>query len=134
MTRRSPSTPGKTSDSRYQVLGTEIPRCMSLARRAPPCAVCAPATAQLLLPRTKASSSAADRADRHAEEREAPGAGSARAAAAAGFAFRRSTTSGPGSAGIGIGSPSIGASHSVPDGGEEVGERRRERVPHQAEE
>ena len=42
--------PGKTSDARYHVLGTARPRCMSLARIAPPCAVRAPATAQLLLP------------------------------------------------------------------------------------
>ena len=48
-------------DARYQMFGTPIARCMSLATRAPPVAVFAPSTAQLLLPRPAASSSSSTR-------------------------------------------------------------------------
>ena len=41
---------GHSSEARYQVFGTRIPRCMSLATSAPPSAVRLPATAKLLLP------------------------------------------------------------------------------------
>src|SRR5271155_4857401 len=43
--------------ARYQMLGADRPRCMSLATTAPPPAVRRPATAQLLLPRASSSAS-----------------------------------------------------------------------------
>src|SRR5262245_50722949 len=52
----SESRPLTTSDARYQMFGTLIARCMSLPTSAPPVAVLAPATAQLLLPSPAASS------------------------------------------------------------------------------
>src|SRR5271170_4286932 len=55
--RRCARVSRHTIAARYQVLGADSPRCMSLATIAPPSAVRHPATAQLLLPR--ASSSAA---------------------------------------------------------------------------
>src|SRR5215470_10114923 len=44
-----------TIDARYQMFGTDSPRCMSLATIAPPSAVSRLATAQLLLPRQSSS-------------------------------------------------------------------------------
>src|SRR6516225_3521977 len=51
-----------TIDARYQMFGTESPRCMSLATIAPPSAVSRPATAQLLLPRQWSSMGAESQA------------------------------------------------------------------------
>ena len=47
---------GHSSAARYQVFGTRIVRCMSLATSAPPSAVSRPDTAKLLLPTARAHS------------------------------------------------------------------------------
>ena len=112
-----------------------MPRCMSLARRAPPCAVCAPATAQLLLPRTDVVVARRSEADRRTEEGESAGLGRRRDP---GHGLRRLRPAQvddlrPRDGGHRDG---VALDRCVPlgaDGGEEAGERRRERLPHQAE-
>ena len=89
-----------TSRARYQVLGTRMPRCMSLATMAAPWAVSAPATAQLLLPWGGGSAASGARKP----VRRSAGA------------VRTSTTSGPGIGGAGSGPPTMGASQLVPSG------------------
>src|SRR6476661_8768029 len=63
--RRRAGRPGSAAivyEARYQIDGTPIARCMSLATRAAPVDVCAPSTAQLLLPALNAGSSGGESA------------------------------------------------------------------------
>ena len=94
----APSASGNAIDARYQMIGTPIDKCMSLATRATPDAVCAPSTAQLLLPIMVSSSPSVT-----------DGCGARRARV-----FLRSNTSGPGMAGRTLPSPITGVSHSDP--------------------
>ena len=100
---------------------------MSSARSAPPCAVCVPATAQLLLPRDRRRRPRIPRPIGAPRKARAPGSGGGgrAAAAAAGCARRRSTTSGPGTRGQ---RDRVALDRRVPlgaHGSEEVRERGR---------
>ena len=117
---------GTTIEARYQMLGTPIARCMSLATRPAPVAVCAPATAQLLLPRPAASSGGRHAACTPTSAQSSgvafwaasgfrgPIGRSRIPATAASFPRRTSATSAGGIGGRAKRPPVTGASHSEP--------------------
>ena len=119
---------GHSRRARYHVLGTRIARCMSFATSAAPSRVSRPPTAQLLLP--SATSSSLDAPRRLVlEPRRRPSARAARSPACP-FASAAGCRPPPRDRGLSNGSPTTGASHSVPGRRHQVEHLGRQHFAH----